>query len=117
MFARLALFSCTIATIAYLLTPNTTITSLNRATTGLQGIHHFLQPNNRTLTSMTSNVHRVVALPAGKSRTVVKDVLSIETPEGAGAIVRRSIGTAGLRNLTPFLMLGTLFPLWPDDSY
>ncbi|BGP41771.1 RNA pol II transcription cofactor [Rhodotorula kratochvilovae] len=28
-----------------------------------------------------------------------------ETPEGAGAIVRRSIGTPALRNFTPFLML------------
>nr|GAT47292.1 predicted protein [Mycena chlorophos] len=39
------------------------------------------------------------------SRSVTKKVLSIETPEGAGALVRRSIGTASLRNLTPFLML------------
>lgn len=31
--------------------------------------------------------------------------LAQETPEGAGAIVRRSIGTPELRNLTPFLML------------
>lgn len=28
-----------------------------------------------------------------------------ETPEGAGAMVRRSIGTSQLRNFTPFLML------------
>ncbi|KAI0046121.1 pirin domain-containing protein [Auriscalpium vulgare] len=39
------------------------------------------------------------------SRSVVKKVLSIETAEGAGAIVRRSIGSMSLRNLTPFLML------------
>ncbi|GAA5914829.1 pirin family protein [Sporobolomyces salmoneus] len=39
------------------------------------------------------------------SRTVVKSVLAVETPEGAGALVRRSIGTAQLRNFTPFLML------------
>jgi redox-sensitive bicupin YhaK (pirin superfamily) len=42
---------------------------------------------------------------AAISRTVVKKVLSVETPEGAGALVRRSIGTMNLRNLTPFLML------------
>jgi len=29
----------------------------------------------------------------------------VETPEGAGALVRRSIGSMSLRNLTPFLML------------
>ncbi|KAJ7644649.1 RmlC-like cupin domain-containing protein [Roridomyces roridus] len=39
------------------------------------------------------------------TRSVTKKVLAVETPEGVGAIVRRSIGTAGLRNLTPFLML------------
>ncbi|KAJ7062318.1 RmlC-like cupin domain-containing protein [Mycena amicta] len=40
-----------------------------------------------------------------QSRSVVKKVLAVETPEGDGALVRRSIGTASLRNLTPFLML------------
>ena len=39
------------------------------------------------------------------SRGVVQSVLSRETPEGAGALVRRSIGTQALRNFTPFLML------------
>jgi len=42
---------------------------------------------------------------ANVSRTVIQKVLAIETAEGAGARVRRSIGSAGLRNLTPFLML------------
>lgn len=39
------------------------------------------------------------------SRGVAKRVKSIETPEGAGAVVRRSIGTPALRNISPFLML------------
>jgi len=39
------------------------------------------------------------------SRSVVKTVLSIEQPEGDGALVRRSIGSMNLKNLTPFLML------------
>ncbi|KAJ7258750.1 RmlC-like cupin domain-containing protein [Mycena haematopus] len=42
---------------------------------------------------------------ASITRAVTKKVLAIETPEGDGAMVRRSIGSAGLRNLTPFLML------------
>jgi len=42
---------------------------------------------------------------ASASRSVIKQVLSQETSEGAGAVVRRSIGSAQLRNLTPFLML------------
>lgn len=39
------------------------------------------------------------------SRSVIKKLLAIETPEGAGALVRRSIGTESLRNLSPFLLL------------
>ncbi|EAU88583.1 pirin domain-containing protein [Coprinopsis cinerea okayama7 len=39
------------------------------------------------------------------SRSVVKKVFAIEQSEGAGARVRRSIGSMNLRNLTPFLML------------
>ncbi|KAH8106708.1 RmlC-like cupin domain-containing protein [Cristinia sonorae] len=42
---------------------------------------------------------------AAVSRNVVKKILSVETPEGAGALVRRSIGTMKLKNLTPFLLL------------
>lgn len=40
-----------------------------------------------------------------RSRSVEKKVRSIETGEGAGAVVRRSIGTPALRNISPFLML------------
>jgi len=39
------------------------------------------------------------------SRVVLQKVLAVETPEGAGALVRRSIGSINLRNLTPFLLL------------
>ncbi|KAF8201424.1 RmlC-like cupin domain-containing protein [Pholiota molesta] len=42
---------------------------------------------------------------AAISRIVTKKVYAVETPEGAGALVRRSIGSMNLRNLTPFLML------------
>ncbi|TFY66148.1 hypothetical protein EVG20_g4942 [Dentipellis fragilis] len=45
-----------------------------------------------------------MATPA-VSRSVVKKVLAVETSEGVGATVRRSIGSLALRNLTPFLML------------
>ncbi|KAH8834687.1 pirin domain-containing protein [Flagelloscypha sp. PMI_526] len=39
------------------------------------------------------------------SRQVLKKVYAVETAEGAGATVRRSIGSQALRNYTPFLML------------
>ncbi|KAJ7652607.1 RmlC-like cupin domain-containing protein [Mycena rosella] len=47
------------------------------------------------------------SMPSASSitRAVTKKVLAIETPEGQGALVRRSIGSMSLRNLTPFLML------------
>jgi len=38
-------------------------------------------------------------------RTIRKAFLAIEQSEGAGARVRRSIGTPQLRNFSPFLML------------
>jgi len=42
------------------------------------------------------------------SRSVVQKVLSIEKAEGAGATVRRSIGTNSLPDLSPFLLLDHL---------
>jgi hypothetical protein len=39
------------------------------------------------------------------SRAIRKAFLAIEQSEGAGARVRRSIGTPQLRNFSPFLML------------
>lgn len=44
-------------------------------------------------------------MAANTSRHVFKSVLAKGTPEGAGAFVYRSIGSANLRNLSPFLML------------
>lgn len=38
-------------------------------------------------------------------RTITKAFLAVEQAEGAGARVRRSIGTPSLRNFSPFLML------------
>ncbi|KAF8797981.1 hypothetical protein BYT27DRAFT_7203669 [Phlegmacium glaucopus] len=46
-----------------------------------------------------------MATSAQISRTILKKVLAVETPEGVGALVRRSIGSINLRNLTPFLLL------------
>jgi redox-sensitive bicupin YhaK (pirin superfamily) len=41
-------------------------------------------------------------------RKISKVFLALEQAEGAGAIVRRSIGTAQLRHLSPFLLLDHL---------
>ncbi|KAL9937464.1 hypothetical protein V8E36_003873 [Tilletia maclaganii] len=47
----------------------------------------------------------MTATSTQNSRVVVKAVPAIEKSEGVGARVRRSIGTPGLQNLSPFLML------------
>ncbi|KAK4133163.1 RmlC-like cupin [Trichocladium antarcticum] len=51
-------------------------------------------------------------------RLIRSSVLAVEQSEGAGARVRRSIGTPQLRNLSPFLMLDRMyylpFLLWVD---
>ncbi|KAG0147726.1 hypothetical protein CROQUDRAFT_655717 [Cronartium quercuum f. sp. fusiforme G11] len=52
-----------------------------------------------------SQLHQLTSLPSGHSRTLLRSILAIETAEGAGAVVRRSIGTQGLKNFDPFLML------------
>lgn len=78
--------------------------------------------NNQSMTSLTSRITTFIkpvntsslramststaSVPSGSaSRSVSKAVLAIEQAEGAGARVRRSIGTHLLRNLSPFLML------------
>jgi redox-sensitive bicupin YhaK (pirin superfamily) len=60
----------------------------------LQTSIHDLPPNTHLLATEMS-------VP----RTIRKVFLAIEQAEGAGARVRRSIGTAQLRNFSPFLML------------
>jgi hypothetical protein len=63
--------------------------------------------NHNNNNSMTSTTSTTTSTEAGRSvsRKAVKKVLAVETPEGDGVLVRRSIGSHNLRNLTPFLML------------
>lgn len=39
-------------------------------------------------------------------RTIIRRIGAMEVTEGAGVLVRRSIGLPGLRHLDPFLLLG-----------
>ncbi|KAG8927196.1 hypothetical protein FRC02_008403 [Tulasnella sp. 418] len=50
------------------------------------------------------------------TRRVTKKILAIETPEGDGATVRRSIGSGGINRLDPFLMLDH-FHLTPGAGF
>lgn len=53
-----------------------------------------IPPNDPSLTATTTT-----------PRVIRKVFEAVDTPEGAGARVRRSVGTRELRNFTPFLML------------
>ncbi|KAG0690091.1 hypothetical protein C6P40_003854 [Pichia californica] len=49
-------------------------------------------------------------------RSILKIIYAMEQAEGVGARVRRSIGTTGMRNFTPFLMLDH-FNVAPDAGF
>ncbi|KAK7050525.1 Pirin domain-containing protein [Favolaschia claudopus] len=61
---------------------------------------YLASPTQNSLKSTMS-----APISASITRSVTKKVFAVETPEGVGAMVRRSIGSGALRNLTPFLML------------
>ncbi|KAK8107891.1 pirin [Apiospora kogelbergensis] len=77
------------------------------ASTSLEALNSYY--SNLTTTSTTSTSTTTTdSLPASNmsvSRGIQKTFLAVETAEGAGAKVRRSIGTPQLRNFSPFLML------------
>ncbi|KAJ8487224.1 hypothetical protein ONZ45_g14417 [Pleurotus djamor] len=67
---------------------------------------YYFQGQNNFTTPITANEPAMSSrIASSVSRRVIKKVLAVETPEGDGALVRRSIGTPNLRNLSPFLML------------
>jgi redox-sensitive bicupin YhaK (pirin superfamily) len=61
---------------------------------------HFIQAQPKYFTTY-NNISSAMSTP----RTIRKVFLAVDTAEGAGARVRRSIGTSALRNFSPFLML------------
>ncbi len=50
------------------------------------------------------------------SRSIYKTIFAREVPEGAGAVVRRSIGVMTMRNFSPFLMLDH-FKVSPEAGF
>ena len=91
-------------------------TALSRATTSTNQTLQHTQ-SNATMSSAAKPSSTFVGLPVippndpslnakdPKSRGIKKFFEAVDTPEGAGARVRRSIGTRELKNFTPFLML------------
>jgi len=61
--------------------------------------------SNSTINSAEPNDTHLYATDMSVPRAIRKVFLAIEQAEGAGARVRRSIGTPNLRNFSPFLML------------
>ncbi|CAK5263345.1 unnamed protein product [Mycena citricolor] len=74
--------------------------SVHGRPSALSTLKNYNLRNMATTTTTTTS-------PSASSvtRRVTKKVLAVEQLEGEGALVRRSIGTDQLRNLTPFLML------------
>jgi redox-sensitive bicupin YhaK (pirin superfamily) len=83
-----------------------------------KNINNILHPTNsnstRTMSSTSASSTAFHGLPVippsdplttNTPRRIQKSFLAIEQSEGAGARVRRSIGTPQLRNFSPFLML------------
>lgn len=75
-------------------------------------LSHYLPKVNSTTaptdSSFDLNSPTPIVLPVTKmsaARAIRQVFLAIEQAEGAGARVRRSVGTAKLRNFSPFLML------------
>ncbi|KAF4976695.1 hypothetical protein FZEAL_6675 [Fusarium zealandicum] len=58
-----------------------------------------------TIVNNTPQDHHLFATEMSVPRAIRKVFLAVEQAEGAGARVRRSIGTPQLRNFSPFLML------------
>lgn len=63
------------------------------------------QPSTHTTTTTQFTPRIVPVTEMAVPRAIRQVFLAIEQAEGAGARVRRSIGTAKLRNFSPFLML------------
>ena len=92
----IALFSLAVTFTDSLLTTISTYIHLNNATRTFEGLPVFL-PSALYGARKSANM----TMP----RTIRKAFLAVEQSEGAGARVRRSIGTPQLRNFSPFLML------------
>lgn len=61
--------------------------------------------NNLKIFTTNNNSSETMAAKASIPRAIRKAFLAVEQAEGAGARVRRSIGTPQLKNFSPFLML------------
>lgn len=82
----------------------TTRTPFEESTTTTKEENNQQQPHLKLQTDADDNKH-LFATDMSVPRAIRKVFLAIEQAEGAGARVRRSIGTPQLRNFSPFLML------------
>lgn len=72
---------------------------------------HIKSNTSKNLTTTTKENTNMVSI-----RSILKVIYAAEQAEGVGARVRRSIGSAGMRNFTPFLMLDH-FNVSPDAGF
>ncbi|KAK9486744.1 RmlC-like cupin domain-containing protein [Lipomyces starkeyi] len=74
-----------------------------------QGVLNTLTTTVNTNPTFTVSPEVMSLSAIVKPRTISKLFVAIEQSEGVGARVRRSVGTARLRNFSPFLMLDHFF--------
>lgn len=86
--------------IAYVLLLQTPLLDIANAT-----INIIKTTFDHTTVSQNQNPKHPFANEMSVHRAIRKVFLAVEQAEGAGARVRRSIGTPNLRNFSPFLML------------
>lgn len=103
---RLSILVSIIVGIASVLLFRDSLTDI--ATSIFATVHSYTTSTTTTANQDNINqqeAHKLVETNMSVSRAIRKVFLAIEQAEGAGARVRRSIGTPSLRNLSPFLML------------
>ncbi|KPM45041.1 hypothetical protein AK830_g1546 [Neonectria ditissima] len=86
-------------------TANTALAIAKDYTTGNSLFSFAAQTANTNQHQHQHPDHHLVVTEMSVQRAIRKVVLAVEQAEGAGARVRRSIGTPQLRNFSPFLML------------
>ncbi|KAL7624611.1 RNA pol II transcription cofactor [Parahypoxylon ruwenzoriense] len=74
------------------------------------------QDNQPESTAFYNPTEKLIATDMSVPRAIRKVFLANSVPEGAGATVRRSIGTPQLRNFSPFLMLDH-FSIKPGSGF
>lgn len=108
LFSQITIITTVLIGFASVLIYQNRLQIIDRALTAL---NNFTSNSTAAITQQQPNSHfptpgeHLFATEMSVPRTIRKAFLAVEQAEGAGARVRRSIGTPNLKNFSPFLML------------